>query len=78
LLFACDVWGVYFAEIQNILLADTGISWKTEGHSFSDQLISGSVSVMPLSVIEASVVLFCLFMTRVSQCPISLRAEHPK
>jgi hypothetical protein len=56
--------------------SDTGISWQTEGHLFDDHLISGSVSVMPSSVIEATVV-FCVSMTSVSQCPISLRAEHP-
>jgi hypothetical protein len=38
-------------------LADTGISWQTEGHSFGDHLISESVSVTPSSVIEASIVL---------------------
>jgi hypothetical protein len=32
---------------------------------------------MTSSVIEASSVLFCAFMTRVSQCPISLSSEHP-
>jgi hypothetical protein len=37
-----------------------------------------SVVVTPSSVIEASIFfLFCVFMTRVSQCPINLRAEHP-
>jgi hypothetical protein len=41
-------------DTQNILSADTGISWKTEGHSFGDHLISGSVSVTPSSVIEVS------------------------
>jgi hypothetical protein len=44
-------------DVQNILLADTGISWQTEGHSSGDHLISESVSVMPSSVIEASIVL---------------------
>jgi hypothetical protein len=52
------------------------ISRQTEGHSFSDHVISGSVSVTPSSVIEASIVV-CVFLTCVSQCPISLRAEHP-
>jgi hypothetical protein len=33
-----DVWGAS----QNILLADTGIHWQTEGHSFS-QSVSQSV-----------------------------------
>jgi hypothetical protein len=44
-------------DVQNISSADTGISTQTEGHSFGDHLISKSVSVTPLSVIEASVVL---------------------
>jgi hypothetical protein len=34
-----------------------GIARRTEGHSFDDHLISGSVSVTPSSVIEASIVL---------------------
>jgi hypothetical protein len=66
---------VHFAgllDVQNILSVDIGISRQTEGHSFGDHLISELVSVTPSSVIEASIV----FMTRVSQCPISLRAEH--
>jgi hypothetical protein len=32
------------------------IFWQTEGHSIGDHLITGSVSVMPSSVIEASIV----------------------
>jgi hypothetical protein len=44
-------------KAQNILSADTGISWQTEGHSFGDHLISELVSVTPSSVIEASIVL---------------------
>jgi hypothetical protein len=44
-------------DVQNILSADTGIYQQTEDHSFDDHLISGSVSVTPSSVIEASVVL---------------------
>jgi hypothetical protein len=44
-------------DVQNILSADTGISRKTEGHSFGDHLISESVSVTPSSVMEASIVL---------------------
>jgi hypothetical protein len=35
---------VHFAgllDVQNILVADTGISWQTEDHSFGDNLISG-------------------------------------
>jgi hypothetical protein len=43
--------------VQNILSADTGISWQTEGNSFDDHLSSESVHVMPSSVIEASIVL---------------------
>jgi hypothetical protein len=56
-----------------------GIFRQTEGHSFGDHLISESVSVMQSSVIEASIycALFCVFMTRESQCPISLLSEHP-
>jgi hypothetical protein len=50
---------------------------QTEGHLFDDHLISESVSVTPWSVIEASAVLCSVFMTRVSQCPISLRSQHP-
>jgi hypothetical protein len=44
--------------VQNILSADTGISWQTEGHSFGDHLISGSVSVTTSSVKEALIVLY--------------------
>jgi hypothetical protein len=40
-------------DVQNILLADTGISRQTESYSFGDHLISESVSFMPSSVIEA-------------------------
>jgi hypothetical protein len=36
---------------------DTGISRQTEGNSFGDHLISGSISVTPSSVIEAYIVL---------------------
>jgi hypothetical protein len=43
-------------DVQN-METDTGISWKTEGHSLGDHLISGPVSVTPSSVIEASIVL---------------------
>jgi hypothetical protein len=71
--------GVHFAgllNVQNILLSETGNSRQTEGHSFGDHLISNSVSVKPSSVIEASIVLCSVSLTRVSQCPISLRAEH--
>jgi hypothetical protein len=52
---------------QNVLSADSGIPWKTEGHSFGDHLISESVSVAPSSVTEASLysALFCVFMARV-------------
>jgi hypothetical protein len=74
-----DIRDVHYADLLDVhnMSADTGISRQTEGHSFGDHLISGSVSVTSSSVIEASVVLSCVFMTRVSQCPISLRAEHP-
>jgi hypothetical protein len=63
--------------LQSILSAGTGISQKTEGHSFGDHLIRRLVSVTQSSVIEASIVLCSLSMTRVNQCPISLRADHP-
>jgi hypothetical protein len=49
------------------------MSQQTEGHSFGHHLSSESVRVTPSSVIEVSVV----FMSRVSQCQISLRSEHP-
>jgi hypothetical protein len=58
-------------------LADTDISRQTVGHSFGGHLISESVSGTSSSVIEASIALFCVFMTRVSQCPVNLRSEHP-
>jgi hypothetical protein len=54
------VQDVHFAgllDVQNILSADTGISRKTEGHSFNDHLFSGSVSITTSSVIEVSNVL---------------------
>jgi hypothetical protein len=75
-----DIYSVHCAvllDVQNISSADIGISWKTEGHSCGDHLISGSVSVTPSSVTEASIVLCSVFMTVMSQCPISLRSEHP-
>jgi hypothetical protein len=43
-------------DVQNSLLADTGISRQTEGNSFVDHLVSELVSTPP-SVIEASIVL---------------------
>jgi hypothetical protein len=55
-----DIQNVHCAgllEVQNILLADTGISQQTEAHSFGDHLISESVSVTPSSATEASTVL---------------------
>jgi hypothetical protein len=54
------IQSVHFAgllDVRNILSADTPISRKTEGHSFGDRVSSESVRVMPLNVIEASVVL---------------------
>jgi hypothetical protein len=50
----------WLIRFQNILSADTATSWQTEGNSFGDHLISDSLSVMPTSVIEASIVL-CLY-----------------
>jgi hypothetical protein len=44
-------------DVQNILTADAGISWQTEGHLFGDHLITESVRVTPSSVIEVSLVL---------------------
>jgi hypothetical protein len=64
-------------DVQNILSADTGNSRQTEGHSFCDHLISGSVNVTPSSVLEAYTVLCSVSMTHVSKCQIGLRAEHP-
>jgi hypothetical protein len=52
---------VHFAgllDIHNVLSADTGISRKTENHSFGDHLISGSVSVKLSSVIETAIFLW--------------------
>jgi hypothetical protein len=51
-----------------------GIPWQTEGRSFGDHLISESVSVMPLSIIEASFccALFYVFMARV-RCNLEQR-----
>jgi hypothetical protein len=71
------IQGVHFAsllDVQNILSADTGISRQTEGHLFDNHLISGSHAIeCDRSFYFA---LFCVLMTPVSQCPISLRAEH--
>jgi extradiol dioxygenase family protein len=64
-------YSVHFAgllNVQNMLSADTGISWQTEGHSFGDHLSRESVSVTTKSLIEASIVLCSVFVTRVSQC----------
>jgi hypothetical protein len=58
---AVNIQNVHFADlldVQNILSAHTGISLQTEGHSFSDHLISDSVRVAPSSVIKASF-MFC-------------------
>jgi hypothetical protein len=44
-------------DIQNILLADTGISQQTDSNSFGDHPISDSLGVMPSSVTEVSTVL---------------------
>jgi hypothetical protein len=72
----CNAQDVHFArllDVQNILSADADISRQTKGHSFGDHLSSVTLP----SVIESFYfALFCVFMTRVSQCPISLRAEH--
>jgi hypothetical protein len=65
-------------DVQNILSADTVVfPGKMISHSFGDHLISESISVTPSSVTESSTVFCYVFMTRVSQCPISLRPEHP-
>jgi hypothetical protein len=61
-------------DVQNILSVDTRVPRQTEGHSFGIHLISESVRVTPSCDIEASIV---LFMTRVSEWPISLRSQHP-
>jgi hypothetical protein len=53
----CSVYCAGLLDVQNILSAVTRISCQTEGHSFCDHLISESVSVIPSSVIEASIVL---------------------
>jgi hypothetical protein len=45
---------------QNVVSADNcGIPRQTEGYSFSNHLISESVSVTPSSVIESSCYLLC-------------------
>jgi hypothetical protein len=66
-------------RVQNILSADTCTSRQIDRHSFGDHLISGSVS--QCYAIEYDRGFYCAlfygFMTRVSQCPISLLAEHP-
>jgi hypothetical protein len=54
-IYECSFTGLL--DIQNILLADTGISGQTKGHSFGDHLGSESVNVMPSSVIEAPIML---------------------
>jgi hypothetical protein len=56
----CIIQNIHFAgllDVQDILLADTDISRKTEDHSFGDHLISESVNVMPSGVREASIAL---------------------
>jgi predicted GNAT family acetyltransferase len=53
----------------------TVISRQTEGHSFGDHMISESVNVTSSSVFYCA--MFCVFMTRVRQCLISLRTEYP-
>jgi hypothetical protein len=59
---SAEIQGVHFAGLLDV--QNTGISRQTEGHSFGDHLSSESVSVMPLSVIEASIVLcsVCLWL----------------
>jgi hypothetical protein len=70
------IQSVYFSvllDVQNILSADIGISRQTEGQPFGDHLISRSV----IECHERCFALFCVFTTRLSQCPISLRSEQP-
>jgi hypothetical protein len=45
---------------EHLIGRHCGVSRQTEGHSFCDHLISESVSVTPLNIIEASIVL-CLY-----------------
>jgi hypothetical protein len=55
-----EIYSVHFAgllDVHNILSAEASTSRQTEGHSFGDHLISWSVSVTRVSVIEASIVL---------------------
>jgi hypothetical protein len=51
-------------DVQNIISADAGIYWQTEGHSLGDHLINRPVSVTPSSVIEASIVLCSVCKSR--------------
>jgi hypothetical protein len=74
-----QLYSVHFAgslDVQNILSAGTGISRKTEGHSFCDHLSSESVRVIECDG-SFYCALFRVVMTRVGQCPNSLLAEHP-
>jgi hypothetical protein len=50
-------------DVQNISSADTGVSRP--------------VSVTPSTVVQAPMCSVLCLMTRVNQCPISLRSEHP-
>jgi hypothetical protein len=52
---------------EHLIGRQCGISRHTD-HSFGDHLIECYRSFY--------CALFCVFMTRVSQCPISLRSEH--
>jgi hypothetical protein len=65
-------------DVRNILSADTGISRKTEGHSFGDHLSSESVRVTPSCVIEASIVhcsvlLWLMWVNVQSACALNTR-----
>jgi hypothetical protein len=78
-MFTTLLQGVHFSgllDVLNILSADTCISRQTEGHQFGDHPSSQSVRVTSPSATEAHIVICCVFMAHVSQCSISLRAEH--
>jgi hypothetical protein len=69
-MYLCSVHCAGLLDVQNILSAN----WKPFIRWSPDQRVSQFYAECPRSFCCA---LVCVFMTRVSKCPISLRSEHP-
>jgi hypothetical protein len=80
--FVYNVHSAGLLDVHIVLSADTGISLQTEGHLFGDHLISGSVSIIPSSVIEGSIVVCSVSLGFVwanvqSACALNTRYNNP-